>query len=212
MKTALIISGGEFCQIPAEIEYEYVIACDKGAFYARMLKITPDIIMGDFDSFEGDIHKEFENIHIETFPVMKDDTDTMLAIKHAFKMGFEHIVIACALGGQMDHTIANLQSLAYIAGNGGVGEIISDREHITTLAACEQATNSITVSRRGGFSLSLFSLTDKCDGLSIKGAKYNADNITLTNTFPLGHGNSFVEDTVEISIQSGILLIVESKL
>jgi len=49
-------------------------------------------------------------------------------------------------------------------------------------------------------------------GLTIKGAKYEADGITLTNSFPLGHGNSFASPEVTISITGGILLIVESPL
>lgn len=206
MKTALIISGGEYSPIEADLSFDYLIACDKGVLYSEKMGIRPDIIMGDFDSFTGDIPKCFGGIEIERHPVMKDDTDTMLAIKHALGKGYEHIVITSALGGQMDHTIANIQSLAYIAEHGGVGEIISEKEHIMTL------TGTVLLRRRDGFSLSLFSLTDKCEGLGIKGAKYNVDNITLTNKFPLGHGNSFVEDTVEISVRSGILLIVESKL
>ena len=206
VKTALIISGGDYSPVSDKQIYDYVIACDKGVLYAEKMGIKPDIIMGDFDSYEGNIPKCFEGIIVERHPVMKDDTDTMLAIKHALGKGYEHIVITCALGGQMDHTIANIQSLAYIAEHGGVGEIISEKEHIMTL------TGTVLLRRRDEFSLSLFSLTDKCEGLSIKVAKYNVDNITLTNKFPLGHGNSFVEDTVEISLKSGILLIVESRL
>lgn len=231
MKTALIISGGEYSPVDAGLSYDYAIACDKGVIYAEKMGITPDIIMGDFDSYTGNIPECFNGIEVERHPVMKDDTDTMLAIKHAFNKGYDHIVIACALGGQMDHTIANIQSLAYIAEHGGVGEIVSEKDHIMTLSVgtdfksktVSETTGTVNTSvvsdgglamlrRREGFSLSLFSLTDKCEGLSIKGAKYNADNITLTNTFPLGHGNSFVDDEVKISIQSGILLIVESRL
>lgn len=209
MKTALIISGGDFCHLPKETEYDYVIACDSGAEYALKLGITPDIIMGDFDSFKGDIHSRFKEIPIETFPVMKDDTDTMLAIKHALVKGYSHILITCALGGRMDHLLSNIQSLAYIAEKGGSGEIISESDHLRTVSANE---GTITLSKHEGYSLSLYSLSDKCTGLTIKGALYNVEDIELTNTFPLGHGNSFVNDTVEITIKSGILLIAESKL
>lgn len=209
MKKGLIISGGDYSSLPHEIEYDYVIACDKGAFYADRMGIKPDLIMGDFDSYEGDIHKFYADIPIETFPVMKDDTDTMLAIKKAFELGYKHMIIVCALGGRLDHTISNIQSLAYIAANGGIGEIISDTEHLRTFTGAE---GKITLNKKEGFSLSLYSLTDRCSGLSISGAKYNVENVELTNTFPLGHGNSFVDDSVEISLTDGILLIIESKM
>lgn len=207
MKKALIIAGGDYNEISAK-DYDYVIACDKGAFYCRKLGIIPNIILGDFDSYEGDIYSEFQECPIETHPVMKDDTDTMLAIKKAFELGYRHIVMACALGGRLDHTFSNIQSLAYIAAHGGVGEIYSDSEHLRTFTGEE---GKVSIGRREGYSLSLYSLTDRCNGLCISGAKYNADNIELTNTFPLGHGNSILEDTVDISLVSGILLIIESK-
>lgn len=208
MKTALIISGGDFHEIDPKIKYDYVIACDKGALYARNMNIVPDLILGDFDSYDGNIQELFPDVLIDTYPVMKDDTDTMLAIKEAFKRGFEHIVIICALGGRLDHTMSNIQSLGYIAGHGGIGEIYSDREHISTLS---KKHNSVTVKAKENTSLSLYSLSDECTGVTISGAKYNADKITLVNTFPLGHGNSILEHETRIEIKEGILLIIESK-
>lgn len=209
MKTALIITGGDFHELPDKIEYDYVIACDSGAEYANRLNVKPNVILGDFDSYADDVTKLYGQAEVLTFPVEKDDTDTMLAIKLAFERGYEHIIIVCALGKRMDHTIANIQSLNYIASHGGMGEIISATEHIRTLSAKE---GCVLVSKNNKKSVSLFSLTDRCEGLTIKGAKYNVDNVTLTNDFPLGHGNSVVGDSASISIKSGVLLIIESQL
>jgi len=209
MKTALIISGGEYSKTNIDISYDYVIACDKGALYADKMGIKPDLIIGDFDSFDGDINSKYSGIEIETFPVMKDDTDTMLAIKRALAIGCKHIVIACALGGRMDHLISNIQSLSYIASCGATGEIVSENDRLRTLADTEGAA---TLKKHEGFSLSIYALSDKCTGVSIRGALYEIEDAELTNTFPLGHGNSFVEDEVEISLKTGTILIVESRL
>lgn len=207
MKKALIICGGEFSPIEENLEYDYVIACDSGADYAHKMGIMPDLIVGDFDSYEGDIHKDFPCVSIETHPVMKDDTDAMLAIKKSLSLGYEHIILACALGKRMDHTLSNIESLHYISLHGGIGEIVSTNEHLRTLNNIEE---QLSLSKREGCSLSLYALSDYVKGLSIEGAKYPLDKATITNSFPLCHGNSFVNDTVTISLEEGYLLIVES--
>lgn len=206
MKTALIITGGDF-SVFEETEYDFVYACDKGVEYSKRLNITPDVILGDFDSYDEDFSKSFPEAKVLRFPVEKDDTDTMLAIKDALSRGYMHIIIVCGLGKRMDHLIANIESLHYIAAHGGVGEIISEKEHLMTFSDYEKP---ICIKEKPGYSLSLFSLTDSCKGLTISGAKYNTDGITLTNSFPLGHGNSILEKEAVISITEGILLIVES--
>lgn len=208
MKTALIITGGEFHELTPTISYDYVIACDKGAAYAKRLGIIPDVILGDFDSYEGAIPDANSVTEVLTYPIEKDDTDTMLAIKLALSKGFNHVIIICALGKRMDHLYANIQSLTYIATHDGIGEIISDSEHLRTFTERE---GELKIGPKNGYSLSLFSLSDKCEGVTIKGAKYNTDSITFTNDFPLGHGNSVVTKEAVISIKSGVLLIIESK-
>lgn len=206
MKTALIISGGEFSELPFDLQYDICIACDKGYRYAREMGIVPDIILGDFDSLEKP--KEDNEIPVITYPVEKDDTDTMLAIKKALELGYKNITISCALGQRLDHTFANIQSAGYVASKGGTCEIISEKEYIRTLVGGE----SINIPKKDNHSLSLFALSDKCDGLTISGAKYNVDNVTLSNTFPLGCSNAWKNDEVTISLVHGILIIVESSM
>lgn len=189
--------------MPQALQFDICIACDKGYIYARQMGIVPDVIIGDFDSAEKPTTEDIPTI---TFPIEKDDTDTMLAIKYALQKGFNHIYILCALGKRLDHTLANIQSLAYIAKNNGVGEIISESEHIMTLTD----ESSVTVAKRDNYSLSLFAISDICEGVTITGAKYDVSDVTITNTFPIGCSNQWRLDNVTISIKKGILLIVES--
>lgn len=207
MKTALIITGGEFHEIDIKTSYDFVIACDRGVGYAAKLGIKPDVVLGDFDSYDGDMTRWAQSAELITYPVEKDDTDTMLAVKLAFERGYTHMIIVCALGGRMDHLIANIQALHYIASFGGVGEIISGNEHLRTLSAGE---GTLRVAPFEDYSLSLFALSDRVEGLSISGCKYNVENITLASSFPLGHGNSIECEEAIISIKSGVLLVVES--
>lgn len=204
MKTCLIISGGDFAPLAESLEYDYVIACDHGYDHALKLGIVPNLILGDFDSCAFD-KESVTDIPIETHPVCKDDTDTMLAIKKALALGYRNIVIICALGSRFDHSLANIQSMAYVAEHGGTCELFGEGEQLKTLSC-----GSVKLPYKENYSLSLFSLTDKCEGVSISGSEYDCEDVTLTNTFPLGVSNKWKEDFVTVSVKSGILLTVES--
>lgn len=206
MSTCLIISGGEYSPIDLNISYDYVIACDAGYDNSIRLGIKPNLVIGDFDSYEGSESDIPSDISVKKYPVKKDDTDTMLAIKHAMELGYKHIVLCCALGRRMDHTMANLQSMAYVAANGGFCQLLSEDEHMMTFTGPK-----VELPRCPGYSLSLFSLSDVCTGLCISGAEYDVSDIVLTNSFPLGLGNSWKEDTVTLEMKEGILLIIKSK-
>lgn len=214
MKTALIISGGDYSPPVFSIEYDYVIACDKGYEYARNLNISPDIVIGDFDSIDKDIVFTSKNdASVITYPVEKDDTDTMLAIKHALDKGYKNIIIICALGGRTDHLIANIQSMHYASLHGASCEIYSETEYLRTVSG--PATTYINPSLSDNVFtkyFSLFSLTDECTGITITDAKYEVVDITLKNSFPLGHGNSFISNkkSAKIKIDSGTLIIIQT--
>ena len=80
MKRCLIIAGGDYAPIGPVGEGDFVLACDKGYAYARREGIVPDLILGDFDSYGGALP---EGIPVLRYPVEKDDTDTMLAVRWA---------------------------------------------------------------------------------------------------------------------------------
>ena len=205
MKTCLIISGGEYHPLPDNLKYDFLIAPDHGYDYAMKMGVVPDLILGDFDSACYD-KESIKDIPVESFPVCKDDTDTMLSIKKALSLGYEHIIIVCALGKRFDHAFANIQSMAYVASHGGMCEVYGNGEYLRTI--CNETA---TLNRKKGYSLSLFSLTDSCEGVSIKGSAYDCEDITLTNTFPLGVSNKWKDDVVTVSARTGILLAVESE-
>ena len=204
MGTCLIISGGDFSPIPDNIHYDYVIACDHGYDHARSLKIKPDLIVGDFDSCDtqkGDI----DDIPIREFPAQKDDSDTMLAIRYALSAGYKHVIICCALGGRLDHTLANIQSMAFVASHGGECELVSTSEYLRTFTG-----GVLHLPRKDGYSLSVYALSDKCTNVSIYGSAYDIKEATITNNFPLGLSNYWKNESVTITMSGGILLIVES--
>ena len=184
------------------VEDSFVICADSGYLYAKKLGIKPDLVIGDYDSLGFTPDEE----SIFTFPVEKDDTDLMLAVKEALKRGHETIDIYGALGGRFDHTFGNVQALGYIAEHSAKGRILSENEQIELLNPGEY-----TLLKREGYSLSLFAYSDRVENLCISGVKYPA-NTTLTNAFPLGVSNMITEDKAIMSFTKGRLLVVQSKI
>ena len=203
MSTCLIITGGDFDKLPEDLRYDHVIACDHGYDHAKELQIRPDVMIGDLDSIMDE--SGMLDIPLLKYPARKDDSDTMLAVKYALSKGYDHLIIVCALGGRLDHTIANIQAMAYAAAHGAVCECYGDKEYLRTLTK-----GKITLERREGYSLSLFALSDVCKHVSIRSAWYSVEDVDLINTFPLGLSNGWEDQTVEIGMESGILLISES--
>ncbi len=181
-----------------------LLAADCGIEILNRLNLSPNLIIGDFDS-----HKKPEGADCEilTFKIEKDDTDTMLCVKNALEAGFDDITIISGVGGRLDHTIANIQTLSYILNNGAVGRILSDKTEIYLLSG-----GSYSFDKRAGYSMSLFSYSERVSNLSISGAKYNARSVQIDNTFPLGVSNEIVKDSCSVSFDEGCLLVVFSRL
>ncbi len=194
----LIISGGEFSKVRLSSRYDLIIACDKGYAYGKKLKIRPHIVIGDFDSIKRP--RNFATI-IEV-EKEKDDTDTGLAVKYAIRNGYKEIDIICGLGKRLDHTIANISLLKYIAENGARGRILSDDTEI--LVAKDEL---IRIKRIKGRYISIFSMSDKSSIEYIKGTKYDVKNITLRNEYPLGVSNEFKDPYAKIKIKKGVVMI-----
>lgn len=202
-KICYLISAGEYTGINIiKKEEDYVIAVDGGYDYAMRDGICPDMILGDFDSL-GFVPEE-ENIIIHNRD--KDDTDTMLAIQEGIKLGYKEFIIYCGLGGRLDHSMANIQTLIYLSNRNMQGKIVGDDVVITAIA-----NGSIELQKRENGFFSVFTFDEKAKGVSIKNAKYELDNAELYNDVPLGISNEFIGKTVEISVKEGTLVIFENK-
>ncbi len=181
---------------------DYIIAADSGLTHAQAIGIKVDLLIGDFDSLTGTIDKTIETIKA---PVVKDDTDTMLAVKHALAKGFSRFLLLGATGGRLDHQTANIAACVYIAEQGGVCEI---RDSANSVFAIKNS--KITLNKKENRSVSVFSYSDKSEGVSLTGLKYPLNNVTLTSTFPIGVSNEFAADTATVQVTQGILLIILS--
>ena len=207
MRKCLIAGGGRIDNLSwlkktAE-ECDYIIAADKGYKTLKKADVEIDIAIGDFDSL-GYVP---EDVIVKKLKAEKDDTDTMTAVRYALDKGAEEILILGGTGGRLDHTVANLQTLSFIAYHGALGKLIDENNEIMGLIP-----GAYKFQNRAGYSLSTFSMTDEVTGLCENGVKYPLDNAVLTNKFPLGVSNEIVEDFAVISFKSGILFVCLSKL
>ena len=199
MKTCVIFGAAEFDALLQPIGPEnYVIAADGGVRHTEKLGICPHEILGDFDSLgyipEGS----------RVFPVEKDDTDVMLAIRHGLRAGFREFLIYGGMEGKrLDHTVANLQALAFLRTEGARGYLIG-REQVATVIEKETAVFGAGSS---GI-LSAFCLGKDALGVTIRGLQYPLEDGALTADFPLGVSNHFVGKEAEITVKSGRLLLM----
>lgn len=200
-----IISGGVFSPIQGIRKDAFIIACDKGYEYAKQAGIRPNLLVGDFDSYEGEIPSD---LPVWRYKKEKDDTDTMIAIRYAVEQGYGQVDLFCALGGRLDHMYANLQAAAFAISHGTGRVTIHDTD--TTLYFI--SNDRIRLPRQEGHALSIFALSDVCEEVCIQGGKYPLEHATVTNRFPIGVSNQWAAEQAEISVGKGILMIVVAKL
>ena len=116
MKLCYIFGAGEPSMpvaVPTRDEV-LVIAADGGYRLAAEVFGVPDLLVGDFDSIDA----LPVGVPIVRHPAEKDDTDLALAANEAIDRGATDLYIYAALGGRLDHTVANLQLLASLAARG----------------------------------------------------------------------------------------------
>lgn len=199
MGDCYIVGAGDFNEKSLDITGgDIVIAADGGYRHLDKIGIKPDVYMGDFDSAP----KPDTDGEIDVFKCEKDDTDTLLAVKHGFELGFKSFKIYGGCGGRADHTFANIQTLAYIVSRGGRAMLFGNSEVYTV------TDSKIEFGGNMKGKISVFSLSGKAEGVSIKGLKYELEDSVLTNLFPLGVSNEFTGKPSEITVKNGLLLII----
>lgn len=205
----ILIGAGDLTvsEIPIQ-EKDLCIAVDGGYEYCQLLGIEPDYILGDFDSVSEATAGQLEEISrkepgkVIRIPVVKDDTDTLAALKLGLEKGYRSFRIYAATGGRLEHTLANIQCLLYLKEKDAVGYLVDGTGMI--LAARQE---SIGFKEDLEGYLSLFSMGEKAV-VSIENMKYCLEKAELTNHFPLGVSNEFIGKKGQITVHQGEVLIL----
>lgn len=205
MKRCIVIGS-----MPVEINLkdiikaeDFIFCADGGYLQAEKQGVVPHIIVGDFDSAP---QPQNTSAQIVKLPVVKDDTDSYFIAKEIIKKGFDTALFFGMTGGRADHTFANIQMLKFLAEN-GVKASLKDKNSSYTVVK----NSTITLENTENCYFSVFSLDETACGVTEKGGKYEIENATLSNSFPIGVSNEFIGSNVEISVEKGSLLIITAR-
>ena len=199
MGKCIIFCAAGFDRLLEPINQEdLIMAADGGVQHTEKLGIVPQEILGDFDSLgytpEGS----------RVFPVEKDDTDAMLAVRRGLELGHREFLLYGSVDGpRLDHTVANFQTLQFLADRGARG-ILVGREMLVTVVK----NGKIAFPAGAEGTVSLFCMGPDAGGVTLRGLYYPLEKGTLTPGFPLGVSNHFTGEAAEISVEEGSLLVI----
>ena len=194
-----LIGAGDCERLEPAGPGDLVIAVDGGLLHAQRLGVRADLAVGDFDSL-GYVP---QGIPVFRHPVIKDDTDMMLAVRLGLERGYRRFLIYGGLGGRLDHTLANLQTLAFVSRAGAAGVLVGDGYCLTVLGdGCEARFGA---EAKG--TVSVFSLAEESRGVDEEGLLYTLSEGTLRVDFPLGVSNEFTGRPALVRVWQGMLAV-----
>lgn len=204
MKRCVIVGGADienYESIRSKISKDdYFVFCDSGLKHKNLLGFEPNLIVGDFDSYEN------PNVSVETIvlPCEKDDTDTVFAVKEVVKRGFDDFLLIGTAGGRLDHTLGNISILLYLFAEGKKAEMIDDYSEM-------QIVSNETAFVDNSYSyFSLLNISGEAEGITVKNAKYPLDNAKITCEYQYGISNEPISGkTSEITVKKGKLLLIK---
>ena len=128
----------------------------------------------------------------------------MLAVRRGLELGYREFVLYGSVdGSRLDHTVANFQTLQFLADRGAVGYLVGKDFLITVV---QNGAIAFPAGCRG--TLSVFCLGSDASDVTLEGLYYPLKNGTLTAGFPLGVSNHFTGDPARISVGRGSLLVL----
>ena len=200
---ALVIANGEMCAyeiLTSLMEWcPYMVVCDGAYTRIKNLQITPDVVIGDFDSLENlerELHTQY--IHLED----QETTDLEKAIDHLVEKGYTDINVVWASGKRLDHTINNFATLAKYS---EIRIVLVDDYSRSFILPKDYSKRY-----EKGQALSLVPI-HTCSGITTKNLKYNLNNETLTFGKRSGTSNEAIGyGLVEIWHTTGLLALIES--
>ncbi len=189
----------DFCARHAAGFFDYVIAVDGGYAHLENAGVKPDMALGDFDS----LGYKPTGLRVAAFPPEKDKSDLELAFDRAVALKHDEVVVYGALGGRLDHTLANLQLFARFSEDGLYVTAVGQHEAIRALTGPDvlelPAFESGTVS--------VLSASDVAQGVIETGMKYSLDDEPLTNRTSRGVSNELQGKPATVAVESGTLLV-----
>ena len=183
---------------------DLVIGADGGARHALSAGVTPQVVIGDFDSLspeeEADLSKA--GSRLLRFSPRKDETDLELALRHAAREGATEIVILAALGGRVDQTIANVLLLALPELEGLDVRIVEGAQEVFLIHG------ESLIKGQPGDTVSLIPLGGDATGVTAQGLEWPLHDDTLRFGPARGMSNVLTSEQARVHVRQGLLLCV----
>jgi thiamine pyrophosphokinase len=205
--TALILAGGSLTVTPALLalaaQAALVIAADSGLRHAQPLGLSPDLIVGDFDSVNADDLARYPHVPHQRHPPEKDRLDLELAVDEALKRGAKELIIAGGLGDRFDQSLAAVLLVARLKGRGERVFMHSGDKQVHVLAGSERLMLPLPSGQR----FSLLSLAPATI-VSVSNAKYPLDRHRLELGVGLGVSNEVAATPLEVVTEAGLVAVI----
>ena len=203
MRAVIVLGGdapGEMLLRACMQNAELCVAADRGLAPFHAAGLSPDLLIGDMDSIEPSVLACYDGVPQERLQCEKDDTDGVHALDTAVARGATHITLLGALGGRMDHALANLMLLVRAHRQGVFCEILSENVRITRV--CGEAV----LHGARGDTVSFVPLGDAY-GVTLEGFHYPLTEHALLSDYPLGVSNVVTQDEAVVRVRQGDLLM-----
>lgn len=179
---------------------DFIVCADSGYSFAKKAGLTPNLIIGDFDSLKEELPQNTEVVKLNTH---KDDTDTEHCVMECIRRGYKDFLLLGSIGGRTDHTFTNIATLAFLSEYNYNGIARNNGEEIRILKE-----GSYEMNNKKGLIFSVFPYGCESVNVTYKGAEYMLNNKTLTYNVSRGISNVFVDDEAEITINRGRAILL----
>jgi thiamine pyrophosphokinase len=190
---------------------QLVVAADGGALKAEALGLRIDVVVGDSDSLApADVERlRAGGAEVVVHPAAKDESDTELAVREALGRGATALTIVGAFGGRrLEHTIANVLLLAMSELAGRDARLADGASEVRLL----NGDATLTIDGQPGDFVSLFPLAPVVAGVTTIGLAYPLNHESLSQGPARGLSNVVTGARATVSVRSGRLLVVHTRL
>jgi thiamine pyrophosphokinase len=206
----VIIANGHLSD-PAEARRrirpgDHIICADGGTHHARVMGLTPNVVVGDMDSLDQGLRTELEavGVRFEVHSTRKDETDLELALKLATAEGADDIEILAMLGGRLDQSLANLLMLARSEWAPAWVRVTERNQSAWPVRGGQETT----IKGMRGDLLSLVPLTSLVTGVTLEGVEWPLNDATLHFGSTLTISNTLMGPTARLKVEEGLVLVV----
>ena len=210
MRAAILSNGRvvDYEYTKSIISQTYMFVCaDGGGFHAAKMGLVPNALIGDFDSLDEKVIKDFEEKGTRVFRYKpdKDQTDTQLAVEYAVEKGANEVIFLGCSGSRIDHTYANISLLIWLMNKGIKGVMIDEYNEIVV------TDRYVKISGKTGDLVSLLAITPRVSGVRTNGLKYGLEDGILRYDNTLGISNEFLAEDAEIWVKEGTLMVIKAR-